>query len=116
MRATNNPATKKRHKKLLKQAKGYQHARRKNFRQAKETVQRAGQFAYRDRRRKKRDFRRLWVSRISAAARQNGLTYSRLMHGLRVAEVDLNRKMLADLAVTDPEAFARIAEVASEAA
>lgn len=116
MRATNNPATKRRHKKLLKQAKGYTHARRAHFRAAKETVERAMAFAYRDRRAKKREFRALWIARINAAARSHGLTYGALVHGLRTAGVEVNRKMLAEMAVMEPQAFAEVVEVAKRAA
>ena len=102
-------------RKILKQAKGYYGARSKAHRVAKEAVERAGAFAYRDRRQKKRQFRRLWVVRINAAARANGLSYSRLIDGLKKAGSDLDRKMLADLAVRDPQAFTRIAELAKDA-
>ena len=101
-----------RHKKVLAQAKGYRGRRSTVFRVAKEAVMRAGQYAYRDRRNRKRVFRALWITRINAAARLHGLSYSRLMAGLRKAGVDINRKILADLAVRDADAFARIAEVA----
>lgn len=116
MRATNNPATKRRHKKILKAAKGYQAARRKHVRKAKETVERAMYFAFRDRRARKGEFRRLWIARINAAARSHGLTYGQLIHGLETAGVEVNRKMLADMAVTEPAAFARVVEVARAAA
>ena len=98
------------HKKLIAQAKGY-YGRRKNvFRVAKQTVVRAGQYAYRDRRQKKRQFRALWIVRINAAARENGLSYSRFMSGLKKAEVLIDRKVLADIAVFDKPAFAVLAE------
>ena len=103
---------KARHKKVLDKAKGYYGARRKTFKVAKQAVTKAGQYAYRDRRQRKRQFRQLWITRINAAARLNGLSYSRLMHGLSKAEVEIDRKVLADLAVHDAEAFARLAEVA----
>lgn len=105
-------AAKKRHKKVLKQARGYFGARSRLYRTAREAVNRAQAYAYRDRRRKKRDFRRLWISRINAAARINGVSYSQLIHGLGKADVTVNRKVLADLAVRDPQAFAAIAEQA----
>jgi large subunit ribosomal protein L20 len=105
-----------RRKKILKAAKGNFGGRRKLYKTALQTVQRAGQFAYEHRRLKKRDFRRLWITRINAAARLNGLTYSTLIAGLKLASVDVNRKLLADLAVHDPAAFAKIAEVAKAAA
>ncbi|MEM6819603.1 MAG: 50S ribosomal protein L20 [Pseudomonadota bacterium] len=101
-----------RHKKVLSKAKGYYGARRKVFRVAKQAVIKAGQYAYRDRRTRKREFRRLWIARINAAARINGLSYSRLMHGLSKAEIEIDRKVLADLAVHQPESFAALAEQA----
>lgn len=101
-----------RHKKVLSKAKGYYGARRKVFRVAKQAVIKAGQYAYRDRRVRKREFRRLWIVRINAAARINGLSYSRFMNGLSRAEIDIDRKMLADLAVHQPESFAALAEQA----
>lgn len=103
---------KARHKKVLDKAKGYYGARRKTFKVAKQAVTKAGQYAYRDRRQRKRQFRALWIARINAAARLNGLSYSRFMHGLSKAEVDIDRKVLADIAVHDTEAFAQLAEVA----
>ena len=101
-----------RKKKIMKSAKGGFQARSKLYKAAKENVERGLAYAYRDRRKKKGDFRTLWITRINAAARLHGLSYSRLMAGLRGAGVDINRKILADLAVHDPEAFARIAELA----
>jgi large subunit ribosomal protein L20 len=106
---------KKRHKKILKMAKGYRGARSRHYKAAKETVIRGMQFSYRDRKVKKRDFRKLWIIRINAAARLNGLSYSQFMHGIKKAEIEIDRKVLAELAVSDPEAFARIAEKAKEA-
>lgn len=108
--------SRQRRKKILKAAKGYRGGRGKLLRTANETVARALQNAYRDRRAKKRDFRRLWIQRINAAARQHGLSYSRFMNGLQKANVTLDRKVLAGLAVQDPEAFARLVDVAKEAA
>lgn len=104
----------RRHKKILKLAKGYRGARSKQFKKANETVMKALAYAYRDRRAKKRDFRRLWITRISAAARLNDISYSRLMHGLNKANIDINRKMLADLAIHDEKAFAKLVEIAKE--
>ena len=101
-----------RHKKVLKKAKGYYGARRKVYRVAKQAVIKAGQYAYRDRRQRKRQFRQLWIARINAAARENGLSYSRLINGLKKAGVELDRKVLADIAVYDKPAFAAIAEKA----
>jgi large subunit ribosomal protein L20 len=104
-----------RRRKVLKAAKGNYSGRRKLFKSALQTVQRAGQFAYEHRRTRKRDFRSLWIVRINAAARNNGLTYSTMIAGLRRAHVDVNRKLLADLAVRDAAAFAKLAEVAKSA-
>ena len=114
-RATNAVARRKRRKKTLAQAKGYYGRKHSSYRLANEQVMRSGQYAYRDRRNRKRDFRRLWITRINAAARQNGMSYSELIHGLGVAGIEVNRKMLADIAVRDPEAFRRFAERAREA-
>ncbi|TWI66038.1 LSU ribosomal protein L20P [Desulfobotulus alkaliphilus] len=103
-----------RRKKVLKLAKGFRGGRSKLFRTAADAVDKALMYAYRDRRQKKRDFRRLWIARINAAARMNGLSYSRFVHGLKLAEIDLDRKVLAELAISDPEGFAIIAKTASE--
>ena len=103
------------HKKVIARAKGFRGRRNNVFRIANEAVMRAGQYAYRDRRNKKRDFRSLWIVRIGAAARLNGINYSQLMHGLKVAGVELDRKVLADLAVNQPEAFAAVALQAKNA-
>ena len=111
-RVKNAVATKRRKKKVLNKAKGYWGARSRLYRTAQEAVNRAEAYAYRDRRVRKRDFRQLWIARINAAARINGLSYSRLIHGLDKAGVEINRKVLADLAVTDPPAFRAIAEQA----
>jgi len=100
------------HKKVLKQAKGYRGARSKVFRVAKQAVTKAGQYAYRDRKAKKRVFRRLWIARINAAARANDITYSRLMQGIKIAGIEVDRKMLADLAVADEPAFIAIVDKA----
>ncbi len=104
-----------RHKKILKQAKGYYGARSKVYRVAKQAVIKAGQYAYRDRRQRKRQFRTLWIARINAAARQNDLSYSRLINGLKKAGVEVDRKMLADIAYHDEVAFAALAEQAKAA-
>ncbi|GIX21425.1 MAG: 50S ribosomal protein L20 [Gammaproteobacteria bacterium] len=106
---------KARHKKILKQAKGYRGARSRVLRVAKQAVTRAAQYAYRDRKRRKRDFRALWIVRINAAARENGLSYSRFIDGLNKANVAVDRKVLAELAVNDKGAFARLAEQAKAA-
>jgi large subunit ribosomal protein L20 len=104
-----------RHKKVLDQAKGYYGARRKVYRVAKQAVIKAGQYAYRDRRQKKRQFRALWIARINAGARENGISYSRLIDGLNKANVEIDRKLLADLAMNDKPAFAVLAEQAKAA-
>ncbi len=101
-----------RHKKVLKQARGYYGARSRVYRVAKQAVIKAGQYAYRDRRQRKRQFRALWIVRINAAARECGISYSRFMNGLKKAAVELDRKVLADIAVYDKEAFAELAKVA----
>ncbi len=105
----------RRHKKVLKMAKGYRGGRSKLFRSAVETVDRALNYAYRDRRVRKRDFRRLWIIRINAAARLHGLSYSRFIAGLSQAKVEVDRKILADIAVNDPAAFGKYADIASAA-
>jgi large subunit ribosomal protein L20 len=105
----------RRHKKILKKAKGYYNARRKVFRAAKQAVIKAGQYAYRDRRQKKREFRALWIARINAAARVHGLSYSRLINGLGKAGIEVDRKVLADIAVHDALAFGAIADKAKAA-
>jgi len=106
---------KARHKKVLNKAKGYYGARSKLFKTAKQAVIKAGQYAYRDRRQRKRQFRALWITRINAAARLHGLSYSRLINGLNIAEIDIDRKVLADIAVHDPDAFGAIAAQAKAA-
>ena len=111
-RAKGGPKTRRRHKKILKQAKGYVGGRRKTYRQARETVERGLTYAYRDRKQKKRDIRSLWIVRINAAARLNGLSYSQLIAGLKAASVEVDRKILAALAADDPRAFAEIAGLA----
>ena len=103
---------KKRHNRTLKLAKGYRGARSKQYRVAKQSVMRALTSSYAGRKQKKRQFRQLWIARINAAARMNGISYSQMMHGLKVAGVDINRKMLAEMAVNDAEGFAKLAEVA----
>lgn len=111
-RSTNGPASRRRRNKVLKLAKGYRGTRSRLYRLAQQAVDRAGQNAFADRRAKKRDFRRLWIARINAAARANGMSYSRLMQGLKLAEVDINRKMLAEIAATDEAQFNEIVNVA----
>jgi len=107
--------TKKRKKKFLKLSKGFRGGRNNLIRTAREAVEKGWNYAYRDRRTRKREFRRLWIARINAAARMHGLSYSRFMYGLKKSGVDLNRKMLADIAVRDPDAFAKLAEAAKTA-
>jgi len=114
-RSSNAAARRKRRKKTLEMAKGYRGMRGNSYRRANETVQRALNYAYRDRKAKKRDFRRLWIIRINAAARQNGMSYSKLMSGLNKANIEIDRKVLADLAVNDPEGFKSVAEKAQAA-
>ncbi|HZP42219.1 MAG TPA: 50S ribosomal protein L20 [Candidatus Binatia bacterium] len=111
-RAKGGPKTRRRHKKTMKLAKGFVGGRRKTYRQARETVERGLTYAYRDRKARKRDFRALWITRINAGARANGLSYSQLIAGLRRAGVEVDRKILAALAVDDPAAFAEIAGLA----
>ncbi|MEJ8306827.1 50S ribosomal protein L20 [Saccharibacillus sacchari] len=106
--------TRRRHKKVLKLAKGYFGSKHRIFKTAKEQVNKSLIYAYRDRRQTKRNFRKLWIVRINAAARQNGLSYSKLMHGLKLAGIDVNRKMLAELAVNDLTAFNTLASAAKE--
>ncbi|MEW5954474.1 MAG: 50S ribosomal protein L20 [Bacillota bacterium] len=111
-RAKSSVVSRKRHKKVLKLAKGYRGAKSKLFRVANQQVMRSLTYAYRDRRNKKRDFRKLWIARINAAARSNGMSYSRFMNGLKQSGVDINRKMLAELAVNDSKAFGKLVEMA----
>jgi large subunit ribosomal protein L20 len=113
-RATSSVARNKRKKKILKEARGQFGARSKLYRTAKNAVERGWAYSYRDRRVRKRDFRRLWIARINAGARQHDLSYSRFISGLRKAGVELNRKVLADLAIREPEAFAELARIARE--
>ncbi len=107
--------TRARHKKVLKQAKGYYGAKHYRFRMAKQAVMKSGMYAYIGRKDKKSNFRKLWIIRINAAARMNGLTYSKLIAGLKKANISINRKMLAELAVSDSKAFAELAEIAKKA-
>jgi large subunit ribosomal protein L20 len=114
MRIKRGFKARRRRKKVLKLAKGFRGGRSKLFRTAADAVDKALMYAYRDRRQRKRNFRRLWIARINAAARMNSLSYSKFMHGLKLAKVDLDRKVLADLAISDPAGFAKIAELASQ--
>lgn len=111
-RATNNVAARRRHKKVLKAAEGNFGGRRKLYRTAKETVQKGMMYSYIDRRKKKRDYRGLWIARINAAARLNGMSYSVFMNGIKKAGIELNRKVLADIAARDGAAFTKLAELA----
>jgi len=115
MRVKTGIVRRRRHKKILKLAKGFYSGRRKHFRKAKEQLERSLVYAYRDRRQKKRDFRKLWITRINAACRLNDISYSRFIHGLKVAGIELDRKILADLAMNEPENFAKIVEKAKAA-
>lgn len=107
--------THKRHKKILKKAKGYWGRKKSNFKIANEQVMKAGQYAFRDRRQKKRDFRQLWIVRISAACRNNGIKYAQFVHGLKSAGIQIDRKVLSDLAITDPRSFTALVERAKAA-
>ena len=112
-RVKGGPSARRRHKKVLKLTKGMYGTRHRLFRRANEAMLKSLWHAYRDRRTRKRDLRRLWIARINAAARQNGTTYSRLIHGMKVADIRINRKMLADLAVRDPKAFKAVVKAAN---
>lgn len=114
-RVKGGTVTRQRRKRVLKLAKGYYGSKSKLFKVAKQQVMKSGQYAYRDRRQKKRDFRKLWIARINAAARLNDISYSKLMHGLKVAGIDINRKMLSELAINDAEAFTQLTDKAKEA-
>jgi large subunit ribosomal protein L20 len=113
-RAKNRPAAKNRHKKILKLAKGYRLGKSRLYRTAKDQVEKSLQYAYRDRRNKKRHFRRLWIARINAACRLNGISYSKFMHGLKENSIELDRKVLAHLAMHDPAAFKEIVQQVSQ--
>ena len=112
-RANSSVPRHRRHRKIVKQAKGYYGARSRNFKTAKEAVEKAGLFAYRDRRQRKRQFRRLWIIRINAAARQHGLSYSQFISGLKAKGIELDRKVLADMAMNEPNSFAELAKAVS---
>lgn len=113
-RTKHNVTSHKRKKKILKQAKGFTGGRSKLYRTAKEAVNRSLSYAYRDRRTRKRDFRKLWIARINAAARLNGMSYSRFINGLKKSNIEINRKLLAEMAVNDSEGFSKLAEIAKE--
>ncbi len=114
-RTKHSVASRKRKKKVLKQAKGFTGGRGNLYRSAREAVDRALSYAYRDRRARKRDFRKLWIARINAAARMNGLSYSRFINGLKKSDIEINRKQLSEIAVNDSEGFTRLADIAKEA-
>jgi len=114
-RVKGGTVTRKRRKRVLKLAKGYYGSKRTLFKTAKQQVMKSGQYAYRDRRQKKRDFRKLWITRINAAARMNDMSYNKLMHGLKLAGIDINRKMLSELAIHDADAFTHLADQAKAA-
>ncbi|HEY4601113.1 MAG TPA: 50S ribosomal protein L20 [Cerasibacillus sp.] len=114
-RVKGGTVTRQRRKRVLKLAKGYYGSKRTLFKTAKQQVMKSGQYAYRDRKQKKREFRKLWIARINAAARMNDLSYNKFMHGLKLAGIEINRKMLSDLAVNDEQAFAQLAEQAKAA-
>ena len=116
MRVKRSTHARKKRRETLERTKGYRGEAHSSYKRAKEALLKADTYAYRDRRNRKRDFRRLWIQRINAAARREGMTYSTLMHGLKLAEVEVDRKMLADIAVRDPETFRRFAERAREEA
>ena len=115
MRVKRSVHARKKRREVLSKTKGFRGEANNNYKRAKEALLKAETYAYRDRRNRKRDFRRLWITRINAAARLNGMSYSQLMHGLKLAGVELDRKVLADIAVRDPETFRRFAESAREA-
>jgi len=115
MRVKGGTTTRRRHKKIIKMTKGQWGTRSKLFRRANESMMKSYWYAYRDRRVRRREFRRLWIARINAATRANGMSYSQFIHGLKMAEVQLDRKVLADLAVREPAAFTQVVEVAKEA-
>ena len=115
MRVKTGVVRRRRHKKIFKQARGFYSGRRKHFRKAKEQLERSLVYAYRDRKQKKRDFRKLWITRINAACRLNDMSYSRFMHGLKLAGIELDRKILADMAMNEPEHFSKIVEKAKAA-
>lgn len=115
MRVKTGVVRHRRHKRLLKAARGFYSGRRKHFRKAKEQLERSMVYAYRDRKQKKREFRKLWIIRINAAARLNDISYSRFMHGLKLANIELDRKILADMAMNEPASFTKLAESAKAA-
>jgi len=115
MRVTTGVVRRRKHKKLLKQARGFYSGRRKHYRKAKEQLERSLVYAYRDRKQKKREFRKLWIIRINAASRLNDISYSRLIHGLKLAGIELDRKILADMAMNEPSSFSTVVKTAKSA-
>jgi large subunit ribosomal protein L20 len=115
MRVKGGPVTQRRHKKIIAMVKGQWGTRGRLFRRSNEAMMKSYWYAYRDRRNRRRDLRRLWITRVNAGARANGLSYSRFMHGLKLAEVNLDRKVMADIAVRDPQAFSALADTARQA-
>ena len=115
MRVKGGTVTRARRKRIMKLAKGYTGSKHRLFKTARDQVMKSGLYAFRDRKANKRNFRELWIARINAGARQNGISYSKLMHGLKLANIDMNRKMLADLAVNDAEAFKAVVDEAKKA-
>jgi large subunit ribosomal protein L20 len=115
MRVKGGPVTQRRHKKIIAMVKGQWGTRGRLFRRSNEAMMKSYWYAYRDRRNRRRDLRRLWITRVNAGARANGLSYSRFMHGLKLADVNLDRKVMADIAVRDPQAFSALTEIARQA-
>lgn len=114
MRVKTGVVRRRRHKKILKLARGFYSGRRKHFRKAKEQLERSMCYAFRDRKRKKRDFRRLWITRINAACKMHGLSYSRFIHGLKLSDIQLDRKVLSDMAVNNPSSFSKIIDIVKQ--
>lgn len=114
MRVKTGVVRRKRHKKILKLARGFYSGRRKHFRKAKEQLERSMCYAFRDRKRKKRDFRRLWITRINAACKMHGLSYSRFIHGLKLSNIELDRKVLSDMAISNPNSFSKIVDMVKQ--
>ena len=115
MRVKTGPVTQRRHKKILKLTKGQRGSKHRLFKRGNEAMMKSLEYAYRDRRNRKREFRRLWIARINAASRENGISYSKLMYGLKQAGVELDRKVLANMAILDPNAFSEVVKIAAEA-
>lgn len=114
MRVKTGVVRRRRHKKILKLARGFYSGRRKHFRKAKEQLERSMCYAFRDRKRKKRDFRRLWITRINAACKIHGLSYSKFIHGLKLSNIELDRKVLSDMAVSNPSSFAKVVDIVKQ--